>query len=238
MTEELKSAIEDLYNRFSKYHLNTTIAGCSCCVSEQDRRMLHTKSLRNLNGDDLGKYSFKAMTTWGDVNDFKHFLPRIFELLVTTEFPSDIFVVLGKLDYGKWKDWDTEETDALKKFLLAWWACHIKTHEDFNGELFMEIYLKTGDVRLLLDRWIISFSNNSFKALVDFVYNEVQLLNDRKKIFSYKNIEQDTINKINAWLLSQLETMEKGFYHFEKSEPEFSEKASIAYDIIKGLKKG
>lgn len=44
-----------------------------------------------------------AVYTWGTADDFKHFLPRLFELLVTD---SDAFVdtaaVFAKLNYESW----------------------------------------------------------------------------------------------------------------------------------------
>ena len=84
MTDNLKISIESLYSIFSIYPFKSTMDGCPCCVSDSDKEKIHTKQLRELDGDDLSRYAFKAMTTWGDTDDFKHYLPRIFELLATT----------------------------------------------------------------------------------------------------------------------------------------------------------
>lgn len=111
--------------------------GCPCCVSDIDKEKIHTKQLRHLEGDDLSRYAFKAMTTWGDTDDFKHYLPRIFELLSTTDFIVDTFVVLGKLDYGKWTTWATEEQKVIKDFLLAWWTDLTKNKSYFDKEAFI-----------------------------------------------------------------------------------------------------
>ena len=69
---------------------------------KDDKSTLHSKQLRELEDEDLARYAFKAMTTWGDVNDYKHYLPRIFELSAKRELLVDTFVTLGKLEYGKW----------------------------------------------------------------------------------------------------------------------------------------
>ena len=104
MTEEFKIAIEELYKTFEKYPFKSTIEGCPCCVSDNDKSTLHSKQLRELEDDDVSRYAFKAMTTWGDVNDFKHYLPRIFELAATRKLIVDTSVILGKLDYGNWNE--------------------------------------------------------------------------------------------------------------------------------------
>ncbi len=122
MTKELKIAIQTLYETFSIYPLKSTMEGCPCCVSNTDKEKIHSEQLRNLDEDDLSRYAFKAMTTWGDKNDFKHYLPRIFELLATTDFIVDTFVVLGKLEYGKWQEWEETEKTSITQFLLAWWT--------------------------------------------------------------------------------------------------------------------
>ena len=80
---ELEIAVEKLYKVFSRYSLRRHVEGCPCCVHEEDKRALESKPLQNLSAAELGRYSFKAMTTWGDKDDFRHFLPRIFELMVS-----------------------------------------------------------------------------------------------------------------------------------------------------------
>ena len=61
------------------------------------------------------------MTTVGDVDDFRHFLPRIFELLPSGEFETDHEVILGKLSYGSWRNWPLREQQAIHEYLLSVW---------------------------------------------------------------------------------------------------------------------
>ncbi len=51
--------------------------------SPEDEKRLHKTSLRELNAKDLELYATDALFVWGNVDDFRHFLPRIFELAVT-----------------------------------------------------------------------------------------------------------------------------------------------------------
>lgn len=68
------------------------------------------------------------MTTWGSVADFKHFLPRMLELLVTEVEPAGFsatmrferWLLFSKIAYGKWHEWPANEIDAIKAFILTW----------------------------------------------------------------------------------------------------------------------
>ena len=137
MSEELISAIERLYQTFAIYPFRPTMEGCPCCVSGSDKEKIHSKQLRQLEEEDLSRYVFKAMTTWGDVKDFKHYLPRIFELVAMKDSGIDTFVVSGKLEYSQWKNWPENEKEAIVSFLLAWWPDFVKNSSRFDKETFV-----------------------------------------------------------------------------------------------------
>jgi len=120
--QALAAAIEGLYEMFSAYPLAAKIDGCPCCVSDQDESSLHRKPLHELTAEDLSRYAFKALTTWGTKNDFKHFLPRLFELVPEPEgitWELDIEVLFGKLRYGKWETWPEGEQKAIRRYLVS-----------------------------------------------------------------------------------------------------------------------
>ena len=81
MTDSLQAAIEGLYAAFARYPLRAHIDGCPHCDLGAAERGLHARPLRDLREDDLGRYPFKAMSTFGNVDDFRHFFPRIAELI-------------------------------------------------------------------------------------------------------------------------------------------------------------
>lgn len=230
MTDELKIAIEDLYKTFAIYPFKSSMEGCPCCVSNADKEQLHTKQLRQLEEEDLSRYAFKAMTTWGDTDDFKHYLPRIFELLATTNFIVDTFVVLGKLDYGKWRTWTENEQKSITYFLLAWWTNLIKNKSYFDKEAFTEIYKLTGNINQLLDRWKINFDDNSFKNFVELIYDYYNDLTNKKKEF--KELDEVSIKKLIEWIKLNSGKLENGFFYFEEKDKELAEKISTTLYIF------
>ncbi|MDI9309761.1 MAG: hypothetical protein QM535_06065 [Limnohabitans sp.] len=233
MTKELKLSIENLYEFFSVYPLGSEITGCPCCVSNTDKEKIHSKPLKELEGEDLDRYAFKAMTTWGNVEDFKHFLPRIFELLSTGNLLVDTFIVLGKLEYAKWTTWKETEQEVIKVFLLEWWTDMSNNRTYFDIYDFVEIYKIVGDLNQLLDRWEINFEDNSFKNLIYFIeYYFDDMANYDGWFKKAGSIFKDDIFQ---WFKSKKKIIEEGFFYYEKSNDEFVENISNALYLVENV---
>ena len=137
---ELAAAVTGLYTEFAGYSHNHSMDFCPHCVSKADVALLYAHSLRELTAPDLEKYAFKAMTTWGDPDDFKHFLPRIFELLTVPRgvtLAVDPEIVIGKLGYARWKEWPGNEQVAIVSFLKAW--MHWRLISEFSYSSYCEL---------------------------------------------------------------------------------------------------
>ena len=116
----LEDAIERLYGVFARYRRPAVVEGCPCCVGAADQAKLHARPLRALGEEELRRYAFKALTTWGTEDDLRHFLPRILELVASSGLGVDPQTVLGKLAYGHWERWPEDERAAIRAFLDAW----------------------------------------------------------------------------------------------------------------------
>lgn len=122
--QALNDAVEELYKVFSGYPVAPKIEGCPCCVSEEDESSLHRTSLREMTAEDLRRYATKALTTWGTENDFKYFLPRLFELVTEKEgivYEIDLAILFGKLEYAHWNTWPSQEHAVVRDYLEALW---------------------------------------------------------------------------------------------------------------------
>ena len=62
------------------------------------------------------------MTTFVDIKDFIHFLPRILELYIVDydDAQYDFGLILSNLHYAKWESWDINERKAVKVTIKAW----------------------------------------------------------------------------------------------------------------------
>lgn len=120
--ELLHKAIENLYTVFAHYPIRSNMPYCPCCVSLEDNRSLCKQPLRQIHRGDLDKFSYKALTTWGTVDDFKHYLPRLFECLASDTqaiYYCDPEILLGKLNYGNWDTWPEDQQAAVREFMMA-----------------------------------------------------------------------------------------------------------------------
>ncbi|MFI5073323.1 MAG: hypothetical protein ACHP8A_20865, partial [Terriglobales bacterium] len=158
-TAELRDAIEKRYVTFARYPLRENTEACPCCHSEQDERRLHAKSLRKLNANDLREFVQGALHVWGGVEDFKHFLPRIFELAMdnSAEF-ADTQIALGKLRYCEWWNWQESERQVIQRFFGAAWNCALTAEPtEWSGieveDLLCGIALADSDVAAYLTKW-------------------------------------------------------------------------------------
>ncbi len=117
------AATDQLYSAFGSYPLKPRLAACSCgCVPPQAEAALHLHPLAQMGWPEFETYLFKAMTTIGDVDDFKHFLPRLFELyLLQPELaPCGVDVLFDKLVYAGWPTWPASEAAAVRRFVACW----------------------------------------------------------------------------------------------------------------------
>jgi hypothetical protein len=71
---------------------------------------------------DLGIFAFKALTNFGDADDFRHFLPRLLELYVLDHSgaPHTLFMLFEKLNAATWTRWPGHEVAAIRRFIDAW----------------------------------------------------------------------------------------------------------------------
>jgi hypothetical protein len=177
MTPEasLQLAVEELYGCFKRYKLLQHVDGCPHCVGDRDHATIHAAPLRELTSEQLSKYAFKALTTWGDANDFRHFLPRIFELIAfDPAWGVEIEVVTGKLSYTSWNRWPEFEQTAVRDFFSAWWLAALSSYPcrapwQSIDEVLCSIGRAEDDLAEYLHMWLASPSLDAKRHLASFV---------------------------------------------------------------------
>jgi hypothetical protein len=226
VNKELEDAIEKLYDIFVRYPLSNT-EGCPCCVHEKDQRQLRSAPLRKLSGDALGRYSGKAMSTWGDADDFRHFLPRMMELLVSDEYIWDAGHLAEKILYGGWTQWPDDEKEAVRGFWREWWKFMLSEEKEYDdpGKAVQAILKLDPDPGYYLKCWEASSGVNAIIGLASYI---IDLVNAEKKYRKEKRWPAAMVR----WLKSTAvrNKLEKAF--FEYSDRYFAQYISWAHQYL------
>jgi hypothetical protein len=133
LQDDLRQATEALYATFAGYPLRGQIDGCPCCVDANDHARIRSKPLRELTAEDLSLFASHVPHLWGEAEDLKHFLPRIFELLPQwMDVWPDPEVVMASLRRCAFPNWPDEERRVVHDFLLVWWKSFLASGSDWD----------------------------------------------------------------------------------------------------------
>lgn len=116
---QLHHSTEALYEVFSAYPRPHVIETSPYRNAVQINADLNSSPLRNLSEDKIGPYASCAMTTAGDIPEYKYYLPRILELAVFNECSHSGTTPDGishKLRYGQFWSWPQLQQDAVLDF--------------------------------------------------------------------------------------------------------------------------
>ena len=122
--------LTNIYRVFSRYPSPATLEGCPCCTSSAESRVLCAASLHAITVSQLEHFAFKALSTWGTLQDYKYFLPRILELTAEGSLLCDLEVTLGKLTYGGFREWPDDEQGAIRDYIFELWKKCVESSED------------------------------------------------------------------------------------------------------------
>ena len=173
-TVESLNAVEELYETFRGYPLRADTDACPCVHEPEQERMLHARPLRELTADHLEMYAADAMLVWGNEDDYRHFLPRIFELLITLDDPRfelDLApIVFNKLRFANWANWPIDEQNAIRRYFLMAWKAVLRANPDVLGLTDEEDWLSgiaqaEDDLHPYLAAWAEERSDRSGETL-------------------------------------------------------------------------
>jgi hypothetical protein len=117
----LDEAAERLYDAFGDVPRPQRVEGCPHCVRPDEDLPLVSRPLREISPQDLSRYAFKAMSTWGTEADFRYFAPRVLDLTASGAMAWPGFeIVCGKLDQAGLRTW--AQRPAVEEFLRAFWT--------------------------------------------------------------------------------------------------------------------
>lgn len=228
----IKSALENLYSAFGRYTLHG-IHHCDCgCIDESVVKKLYSKPLKELGIDDLAYYHGSALCTWGDIEHYKHFLPRILELYSFKRNYAlvDLSEIYNKLEYAKWTEWEQNEIDALSDYILYDWIDFVNYNYSEIRDTELECYSRFITLERMIQLWKINESDEALHNFVLFFYSYgSKMFNNRFKTNGI-NHEKDVRNLINNKNL--ITRLENEFFKQENIDNEFAQKISIVIQMI------
>ena len=97
-------------------------------------RRLTRAPLREVSGEDIGPYAGWAMTTVGNADDYKHFLPRILEVAVETGswMGTHPEIIASRLERAGWRAWPAGEQNAVVAVFAAAFEQASLAHPDYG----------------------------------------------------------------------------------------------------------
>lgn len=178
----LAEAVEGLYQAFASYPLRSDMPACSCCTTSEQIAALLSSPLRELDEEQLEDFAFKATSTWGDLEDYKHFLPRILELAGTPgksfDYGLELWLIAEKLRYNEWTDWPAPEREALEVWFMALWGEILTRYQPgFDGlddlNFLKHMSAAVEDLSPFLDKLAARTDLPALLFLADFVINHL-----------------------------------------------------------------
>ncbi|WP_205325435.1 hypothetical protein [Glycomyces sp. YM15] len=155
--DPLAEAIDRLYAVFAPVPRPTAINWCPCCLTEAEAsRLLGPVPLHALTVDTLRPYADHVLLTVGDVADFRHYLPRIFEIACTSGFNwPDLEPLVGRLRIAEWANWAADEQSAVRGLLRAFWRKTLAAYPGFPDAetVLCAIANAEDDLTPYLDEW-------------------------------------------------------------------------------------
>jgi hypothetical protein len=229
----IKTAIENLYKVFKPY-TTMGMVHCDCgCIDEDNVKKLYSKPLQELEEDDLGYYHYSAIHTWGEIEHYKHFIPRILELMHKNRSYSFIHLdeFFSKInEEGDWRNWNSNELEAINDYFFSDWNEYVNNEKTDVDDSDIENYMQFFDLKTLLTYWNLYDSKNGLRNIIHFLYlHGNTIINGGIKLNNKKYQNEFKIVFANQKFIDLLET---SFFNFETKYPEYSMRISVVLQMI------
>lgn len=230
---QVNEAVENLYRVFAHYPLAEVVEGCTCCVEVKDHLALRAAPLRVLPPENLTHYAGHAITTWGGVEDFKHFLPRILEVLSSgNDLGYGAEMIFCKFAYANCQDWPKEEKVAVGDFMMAVWKEILATEAPFEAADWICCIGITGeDLQSYLNIWVEAKSRAAYKQLLESVKGGWILSNA-----FWCNATKGN-HQVVAWLEAKDTSNKLVDIYFENESADFAQPLAECIDMLSAFQK-
>jgi len=157
----------------------------------------------------IGPYAGYALTTVGDVVDYKHFLPRILEHAVDGPawMGTEPAIIAKRLERGEWLGWQRSEQEIIREVFTEAWRQSIDEHPD-DAEAMDWLYgIAIGDMNLAMaiQVWDKAPSANSVLQLSSFIVTSADSLcepePEKRGYWTY--VSEANIAFLRSWIFRE-----------------------------------
>jgi len=130
---ELKNLIVQLYEVFAPYDSIDDLDSCSACYTSEQTEILKSVPASKIGTKLARKLLWEAKDHWKSPSVYKHFLPRILEVMSPPESEEDLFPVhlIEVLEQLNFSSWPNEEKMIVSKFLRCLAPLVYQDKEDY-----------------------------------------------------------------------------------------------------------
>jgi hypothetical protein len=238
MNADLQAIVDRAYKTFSKYRVSGQLDVCTvCCVTKDEERKLLALDVRSIPQELLYTWNHAAKSDSPDLTEFKHFLPRILDLIAQFDWPAhSIELCLKSFRYYQDTDWSPEEKQVVGDFARTFFSLCVETRYCILKETPVAFLIMFDaadvDLRAMLKIWEVS------ESVVAAMHFSNQLGFDgptTRNAFATEEFKR----RLEAWLTDYQvqfhfsEVLEAAVLDDGFSHPEFDRSyLSQAYEII------
>lgn len=201
-------AIERLYAVFAAYPAPRSLDASPLEDGEGMFRMLKSRPVSELSGDELGGYAFSALHTAGNDRDYRQFLPRILDLALRLNGRPGLSpaVIAGKLRHCGWRAWPPSEIECVEAFFASAWTFALSSPPDFAdaAEWLVGMAIGRMDVSSALTAWELAKSQWAWLHLSEFVLGLPKRFQQTGLPCGayWNDVDGDIVEEVGRWLRS------------------------------------
>jgi hypothetical protein len=210
---KLRDAVERSYKVFANIPPPSKLEASPLRDGSKILRTLTSVPLRQLGGEQVGPYSSWAITTVGSGQDYRHFLPRIFELAVTDPvwLGAEPPIMASRLNMAKWRVWSVEQQGAIRNFFNSAFDAVVERvpGNESAGSWLCGIVTLGEPASPAFERWRSSRSPNAALHLASFIEEQEINLRNHAQVGAYflADVSEDARREVAKLLLEEQTTV-------------------------------
>lgn len=204
MPTTLRRLLDDTYKAFARYRRPLVLHASPLRDPGKLLKQLTAKPLRLLEVEDVQEYTSAALTTVGNVEDYKHFLPRLLDLAVESGVVEPQIIAM-KLNYAEWRAWPKYEQQALEDIFLQAGVDSFKQHtDDYLAARWLEsLAILTMDLAPLLAEVLASTNDCCALQVAYLLLSDTLFASDPIERAYWEYVPDTIVQETRSWLFSE-----------------------------------